>query len=116
MVKQKNNLAAKIKEEQALRSSLPALSRQILELAKTRGEITVMEIEESTGANCNTIKVHLRKLASDNYLAQVPQIRTPAESSRPQQCEAERRSLQWANDEGRGLQGTVPLSGCCAAS
>jgi predicted HTH transcriptional regulator len=71
MVKQKNNLAAKVKEEQALRSSLPALSRQILELAKTRGEITVKELEESTGANRNTIKVHLRKLASDNYLAQV---------------------------------------------
>ena len=71
MVKQKNNLAAKIKEEQALRSFLPALSRQILELAKTRGEIAVKEIEESTGANRNTIKAHLRKLASDNYLAQV---------------------------------------------
>jgi len=51
--------------------SLPALSRQILELAKTRGEITVKEVEESTGANRNTIKVHLRKLASDNYLLQV---------------------------------------------
>jgi len=71
MVKQKNNLAAKVKEEQALRSSLPALSRQILELVKTRGEITVREIEESTGANRNTIKVHLRRLATDNYLAQV---------------------------------------------
>ena len=71
MVKQKNNLAAKVKEQQALRSSLPALSRQILELAKTRGEITVKEIEESTGANRNTIKVHLRRLATDNYLAQV---------------------------------------------
>jgi Fic family protein len=33
MVKRKNNLAAKVKEEQALRSCLPALSRQILELA-----------------------------------------------------------------------------------
>jgi Fic family protein len=71
MVKQKNNLAAKVKEEQALRSSLPALSRQILELAKMRGEITVKEIEESTGANRNTVKAHLRKLASDNYLVQV---------------------------------------------
>ena len=38
MAKQKNNLAAKVNEEQALRSSLPAVSRQILELAKTRGE------------------------------------------------------------------------------
>ncbi|HTS36095.1 MAG TPA: hypothetical protein VMH04_10510 [Candidatus Solibacter sp.] len=71
MVKQKNNLPAKVEEEQALRSSLPALSRQILELAKTRGEISVREIEESTGANRNTIKAHLRKLASDNYLTQV---------------------------------------------
>jgi Fic family protein len=71
MTKQKDNLAAKVKEEQALRSSLPALSRQILELAKTRGEITVKEIEESTGANRNTIKVHVKKLAGDNYLAQV---------------------------------------------
>src|SRR6202034_1190284 len=56
MAKQKDNLAAKVKEEQALRSSLAALSRQILELAKTRGEVTVKEIEDSTGANRNTIK------------------------------------------------------------
>ncbi|HUV96156.1 MAG TPA: Fic family protein [Acidobacteriaceae bacterium] len=71
MVKQKDNLAAKMKEEQALRASLPALSRQILELVKTRGEITVKEIEDSTGANRNTIKVHLKKLAEQHYLVQV---------------------------------------------
>ena len=40
-----------------------------------RGEITVKEIEESTGVNHNTIKVHLRKLANDSYLAQVGQGR-----------------------------------------
>jgi hypothetical protein len=39
------------------------LSRQILKLAKTRGELTVREIDESTGANPNTIKTHLRILA-----------------------------------------------------
>ena len=71
MAKQKDNLAAKVKDEQALRSSLPALSRQILELAKTRGEITITEIEDSTGANRNTIKVHLKKLAEQHYLAQL---------------------------------------------
>ena len=49
MAKQKDKLAAKVKEEQALRASLPALSRQILELAKTRDEIMVKEIEDSTG-------------------------------------------------------------------
>jgi Fic family protein len=71
MGKQKDNLAAKVNEEQTLRGSLPALSRQILELVKTRGEITVKEIEESTGANRNTIKVHVKKLAEQHYLAQV---------------------------------------------
>jgi Fic family protein len=71
MVKQKDNLAAKVKDEQTLRSSLPALSRQILELAKTRGEITITEIENSTGANRNTIKVHLKKLAEQHYLVQL---------------------------------------------
>ena len=55
----------------ALRSSLPALSRQILELAKTRDEITLKEIEDSTGANRNTIKVHIKKLATEQYLMQV---------------------------------------------
>jgi Fic family protein len=71
MAKQKDNLAAKVKDEQALRSSLPALSRQVLELAKTGGEITITEIEDSTGANRNTIKVHLKKLAEQHYLVQL---------------------------------------------
>ena len=71
MAKQKDNLAAKVKEEQALRSALPALSRQILEMVKTRSEITVKEIEESTGANRNTIKVHVKNLAEQHYLRQV---------------------------------------------
>jgi Fic family protein len=68
---QKDNLAAKVKEEQPLRALLPALSRQIQELAKARGEITVKEIEDGTGANRNTIKAHLKKLAGEAYLAQV---------------------------------------------
>ena len=71
MAKQKDNLAAKVEEEQALRSSLPALSRQILDLTKTRGEVTVREIEDSTGSNRNTIKVHVKKLAEQQYLHQV---------------------------------------------
>ena len=75
MAKQKDNLAAKVKEEQSLRASLPALSRQILELVKTRSEITVKEIEKSTGANRNTIKVHVKNLAEQQYLRQVGQGR-----------------------------------------
>src|SRR5476651_2347407 len=71
MVKQKDNLAAKVEQEQSLRATLPALSRQILELAKTRSEITVKEIEDATGANRNTIKVHLKKLAEQQYLVRL---------------------------------------------
>jgi Fic family protein len=71
MAKQKDNLAAKVKEEQALRASLPALSLQILRMAKTRTEVTVKEIEDSTGANRNTIKFHLKKLTEQQYLLQV---------------------------------------------
>jgi len=41
-----------------------------MKLAKT-DEITVKEIEDSTGANCNTIKVHVKKLAADHCLTQV---------------------------------------------
>ena len=70
MVKQKDNLAAKVRQEQSLRVSLPALSRQIVELAKTRGEITVKEIGTATNANRNTIKVHIKKLVEQNYLVQ----------------------------------------------
>jgi len=35
-----------------------------LELVKTRKEITVKEIEDATGANRNTIKVHLKSWQS----------------------------------------------------
>jgi Fic family protein len=75
MAKQKDNLAAKVKQEQVLRASLPALSRQILDLAKTRGEITVREIEQATQANRNTIKAHLKKLAAEQYLVAAGQGR-----------------------------------------
>ncbi len=71
MVKQKDNLARKVKEERHLREALPALSRTILEMAGTRGEVTVREIEDASGANRNTIKAHLKKLAEQEYLVAV---------------------------------------------
>lgn len=71
MVKQKDNLARKVKEERHLREALPALSRSILEMTATRGEITVREIEDASGANRNTIKAHLKKLAKQEYLVAV---------------------------------------------
>jgi predicted ArsR family transcriptional regulator len=60
-----------VKDEQALRSAPPAVSHQILELAKTRGEITITEIEDSTSANRNTIRPHLKPLTEQHYLVQL---------------------------------------------
>ena len=40
------------------------------DLAKTRDEITVKEIEDTTGANRNTIEMHVKKLAEQHYLIQ----------------------------------------------
>lgn len=71
MAKQKDKLAAKVKEEQTLRAPLPTLSREILDLVKARGEITVKAIEDSTGASLNAIKFHLKMLAEQHYLTQV---------------------------------------------
>lgn len=71
MVKQKNKLAAKVKDERHLRESLPALSRSILEMANAGEEVTVREIKEATGANRNTIKAHFKKLAELDYLLAV---------------------------------------------
>ena len=71
MAKQKDNLLRRLKRRRRSSSSLPALSHQILELAKTRGEITVNEIEESTGCESQHHKVHVKRLVGDDYLTQV---------------------------------------------
>lgn len=68
MVKQKDNLSHKLREERSMRAALPMLSRTILEMAATRGEVTVREIEDVTRANRNTIKAHLKKLTRQEYL------------------------------------------------
>ena len=71
MVKQKNNLSQKVSEERTLTASLPALSRDILEMVRTRGEVTVKEIAVSTSANRNTIKAHLKRLVEQGYLISI---------------------------------------------
>ncbi len=49
---------------------LSELSIQILELAKSRGRVTVREIVTITNANRNTIEKHLESLVENNYLQQ----------------------------------------------
>lgn len=68
MFHQKNKLAAKIQEEHALRSTLPILSKNILEWVKTHGVATVKDLEAAIKANRNTIKAHLKQLLQQGYL------------------------------------------------
>ncbi|WP_197428741.1 hypothetical protein [Phnomibacter ginsenosidimutans] len=59
----------KIEQEQMLMAKLPALSLQILELAKNRGRITIGEINNLLPeANRSTIKKHLAALVAQQYL------------------------------------------------
>ena len=64
---QKEMLARKIETEKNI-IKLPKLSRQILELVKGHGELSISEIESITKANRNTIKVKLRELVKGRCL------------------------------------------------
>ncbi len=64
---QKEMLSLKIERENII-TKLPKLSRQIIELVKDQGELSISEIESITKANRNTIKVKLRELVNGRYL------------------------------------------------
>lgn len=64
---QKDNLAGKVKAEQAM-LKLPDLSEKILLIAKDHGRVTISNIENLTKANRNTIKVRLRELTANGLL------------------------------------------------
>lgn len=65
---QKDRLAKKIERERIM-LNLPELSEQILSIVKEHGRATIGEIESITKANRNTIKVRLRELVADGFLA-----------------------------------------------
>lgn len=67
---QKQRLEAKIERERIVIDALPALSVQILDLAKDHGRLAIGQIVKLTGANRNTIKKHLKDLVSSNHLTQ----------------------------------------------
>lgn len=67
---QKKRLEMKIERERIVMDALPALSVQILELAREHGRITIGQIVTMTDANRNTVKKHLQSLVSANHLTQ----------------------------------------------
>lgn len=67
MKKQKLALETKMKDE-LVAIKMPSLSSQIIELIKNRGPTSIGEVVAITGANRNTLKVHLRNLVADRHL------------------------------------------------
>lgn len=65
---QKNRLSRKIERERLLLGDLPALSTQILELARERGRVTVSEAAQATGVSRSTIKDHMKSLVEKGHL------------------------------------------------
>ncbi|MXX06193.1 MAG: Fic family protein [Gammaproteobacteria bacterium] len=65
---QKDRLEAKIDRERLLFESLPELSRQLLELCREHGRLTVAMAVSATGGNRNTIKGHIKSLCGANHL------------------------------------------------
>ncbi|WP_449435449.1 Fic family protein [Pedobacter steynii] len=66
--KQKQRLETKLDREYLLLGQLPQLSLDILELVKSRGQLTISDIVVITKANRNTIKKHLENLVLQKQL------------------------------------------------
>jgi Fic family protein len=69
MQRQKANLQSKIARERILEHELPALSVQILDLAREHGRVKTSDIETLTGESRSTIKVRLNELVQRGRLA-----------------------------------------------
>ena len=63
-------LEKKVTHEKLVLAALPILSLQIIELAQKQGRVTMNDIVLASGANRNTVKIHLRKLAATRQLTQ----------------------------------------------
>ena len=70
LASQVNRLEEKVNYEKLILGAMPALSLQIIELAKKQGRITMNEIVLISGANRNTVKTHLRKLVQAGQIVQ----------------------------------------------
>lgn len=70
LTSQVTRLREKVEHEQIVLARLPDLSLAILELLRSRGRLSVAEATVLTGANRNTVKAHLRRLADAGHVVQ----------------------------------------------
>lgn len=68
LVKQKDLLKERLAKEHENRVKLPTLSMQILDLAKTKGRLTISQIEGTVKAKRSNIKSRLKELVINQYL------------------------------------------------
>jgi Fic family protein len=66
---QMQRLARKVERERVLLSAMPELSMQILEFAREHGRVSIGDMVQLTGANRNTLKLHLRQLQANGQLS-----------------------------------------------
>lgn len=64
----KDNLEIKIEREHILLTKLPEMAQNILELTRSRGRVTIGELEKLTTYNRNTLKKQLEQLVVLNHL------------------------------------------------
>jgi Fic family protein len=67
LVAQKAGLERRIERER-LRAPLPLLSEKLLQIAREHGRVTTSSGTQITGANRNTVKLHLRQLVEGGHL------------------------------------------------
>jgi Fic family protein len=70
LVSQMKRLEVKIEHEHLLLATLPELSIALLTIAREHGRLTVARAQAQTGANRNTIKLHISKLLAAGRLVQ----------------------------------------------
>jgi Fic family protein len=68
--RQKDNLEVKVAREQILLTQVTELAQQILELVRSRGRITMGELELLTNANRSTLRKNLEQLVRNKRLLQ----------------------------------------------
>jgi Fic family protein len=67
LVEQKNSLGAKVERER-LMTTLSPLDERVIELVRNHGRLTLADAMKLTGANRNTLKLHLRQLVQAGRL------------------------------------------------
>jgi Fic family protein len=67
---QVKRLEKKVEHEKIILAALPELSLHIFELTRERGRITMQTAVQLTGANRNTVKLHIQKLVAAGHLTQ----------------------------------------------